>query len=69
MKKFLVKLTHVEDLPYEDTLMDGLINKNHLMYLAQAQFDKSKKASHNAMYTFFLQEFDEDGKFIEETKL
>lgn len=37
MKYFRVKLVKVVEIPYEEGLIEGLINNNHLMYIAHAK--------------------------------
>lgn len=37
MKKFIVKASVLIEVPYELGLLDGQINKNHLMYIATAR--------------------------------
>lgn len=43
MKYFKVKMSVIVELPYEESLLDGLVNKNHLMYLAVAELYKGNK--------------------------
>lgn len=37
MKYFSVKLSRVVEIPYEEGLIEGLINVNHLTYLANSK--------------------------------
>lgn len=63
MKKyFLVEISNLIELPYEESLLDGIVNKNNLMYLAHAAINKKGFSSVNAIYKYRLREIDEQGK-------
>lgn len=66
MKSFLVMITDCTTLPYEESLLDGTVNKNHLMYLACADLQKRGKTEPGldptrVSYKFFEREFNDDG--------
>lgn len=57
MKRFYIKIYTGVSLPYEESLLDGKVNKTHLMYLAQAEIDKlPPMESHSMAYEFIIQE-------------
>ncbi len=62
-REFLVTITDAEVLPYEESLLDGIINTNHLMYLACVNFQKRKGELDptRAGYEYFLREVFDDG--------
>lgn len=70
-KKFYVKVSDFIELPYEESLMDGLVNKNHLTYLCTAKMNAGKEVlmyrQGTPIFEFFVEE-EVDGK-IERTIL
>jgi hypothetical protein len=70
-KYFLVTISDAETLPYDESLLDGVVNKNHLMYLACAAFKQRKGELDptRAAYEYFLIEEDLDNGEITRTKL
>lgn len=65
--KILVKISNIIELPVEGNTLEGQINKNHLMYLAQAALEKKGFSSTAAIYEYTLRERI-DGKLVD-TKL
>lgn len=70
MKKyFVIKVSLLVDVPYEEGLLDDRINKNHLMYLGCADIQKRGFDPAKAIYEITLREEDDAGKSITNQKI
>ena len=73
-KEFLVKIYAIETMPFENGLVGELVNKNHIMYVAQHQLESRVYpfTSAKAGYEIWLREYkmvDGVERLEKETKL